>query len=41
MPSRMGRIWETVKGFGKTTKNGLKRFRQRTIICMFGEQNTK
>lgn len=42
MPSRMGRIWEKVKGFGKTTKkNGLKRFRQRTIICMFGEQNTK
>lgn len=29
------RIWQN------NEKNGLKRFRQRTIICMFGEQNTK
>lgn len=26
MPSRMGRIWETVKGFGKTTKKRLETF---------------
>lgn len=42
MPSRTGRIWEKVKGVWQNNeKNGLKRFRQRTIICMFGEQNTK
>ncbi len=26
MPSRMGRIWEKVKGFGKTTKKRLETF---------------
>lgn len=42
MPSQTGRIWEKVKGVWQNNeKNGLKRFRQRTIIYMFGEQNTK